>query len=169
MDDMSSEVAPLLIGFAATGLLLVVLGIVVATRRLLERIRLRPERHWSLSGGSGGWATSQEWVYRPRVPREVRAEPPGATSKAEASVGEPSAGRQGSLAVVDEARRRADVMLAAAERRCERLLRESEVEAERRAGEIIEDAWRQAGELLDEAELEVENARAAGAGTARRP
>lgn len=139
---MSPEVAPLLVGFAAAGMLLIAIGIVLAVRRQLERMRLRPQ--WRPSRVSEGWATSQEWVYRPRVPREVRAEPL-----------DPE--RQGSLAAVDEARRKADVMLADAERRCERLLRESEAEAERRADEIIEDALRQAGELLEEVELEVEN------------
>ena len=152
---MRSEVAPLLIGFAAAGMLLVVIGIVLAVRRLSERVRLRSRR--PRSGESEGWATSQDWVYRTRVPREVRAKPPGPRSKAKASFGEPSADRQGSLVAVEEARRRAEAMLAAAERRCERLLRESEAEAERRAGEIIEDARTQARELLEDAELEFEN------------
>jgi hypothetical protein len=100
---MSSVVAPLLIGFAAAGLLLVVIGIVLAIRRLFERVRLSSGRRRSRE--SEDWATSQEWVYRTRVPREMRAESPGPMSKAEVSVGEPSADRQGSLAAVDEARR----------------------------------------------------------------
>ena len=137
---MSPEFAPLLIGFAASGMLLVVIGIVLAIRRLLERSRLRSEPR--RSRGYEGWATSQEWVYRPRVPGQVR---------------------EGSLAAVEEARRKADVMLADAERRSQRLLRESEAEAERRAGEIIEDAWKQAGELLVEAEFEVEKVTSKGA------
>jgi vacuolar-type H+-ATPase subunit H len=157
---MSSEVAPLLIGFAATSALLVAIGVILGVRRLVERIRLRSQGRRSHE--SVGWATSQEWVYRPRVPHEVRAESPGPMSKAEASVGEPSAHRRGSLAAVEEARRKAELMLAATERRCERLLRESEAEAERRAGEITEDALRQALELLEEAELEVENVASKG-------
>lgn len=152
---MSSEVAPLLIGFAAAGMLLVVIGIVLAARRLYEQLRLRSARLRSRE--SEGWATRQEWIYRPRVPREARSEPLDPTSKAEAGFGDPSADRQSSLDAVEEARRKAELMLAATERRCDRLLRESEAEAERRADEIIEDALRQASELLGEVELEVEN------------
>ena len=163
---MSSDVAPLLVGFAAAGMLLVVIGIVLAIRRLLERIRLTSSRQ---SREYEGWATSQEWIYRPRAPRAVRAEPLDQASKAEGSAGDPSGGRQSSLAAVDEARHRAGVMLAIAERRCERLLRESDAEAERRAGEIIEDALRQARELLEDVEPEVENVTTKGVPTRSAP
>jgi len=149
---MSSDVAPLLIGFAAVGMLLILIGIVLATRGLFERIRLRPRRR--SGGGPEGWGTSQEWVYRSRAPREGRAQLPHPTSKAEATAGGPTADHQGSPAAIEEAQRRAEEMLAAAERGSESLRRESQEEVEHRAVEITEDARRQARELLEAAELE---------------
>ena len=122
---MSSDVAPLLVGFAVVGLLLVLIGTILAIRRLVERMRLRPrERQTRTQGG----AASQEWVYRPRAGREGRAEPSG-----------------GRTIATDGGARS-----SSADRRPEALRRESEVEAEL----ITEDARRQARELLEEAKLE---------------
>jgi hypothetical protein len=68
---MSSDIAPLVIGFAAVGLLLIPIGMIFVLRRLVERWRLRSRR-----GGaqrSEGWA-NRDWVYGPRTPRPARTE-----------------------------------------------------------------------------------------------
>jgi hypothetical protein len=134
---MGSDVAPLLIGFAAAGVLLVLVGLVLAARHLFERRRLRP-RHRATSGEGRG--TSQEWVYGRHAPREGQPDSFGRPSDVEAAV--------------EEGERKAEETLAAAERQSEDLRRESEAEAERTAVEITENARRQARELLENAEVE---------------
>lgn len=83
---MTSGVTPLLIGFAAIGLLLIPIGMFFAVRRLFERVRLRPRR--GAGRGSDGQGTDQDWVYRPRTQGQARAEPPG--SKARTGTASPS-------------------------------------------------------------------------------
>jgi hypothetical protein len=68
---MSSDIAPLLIGFAAVGLLLIPIGMIFVARRLVERWRLRARRGGAR--GSEGW-TNRDWVYGPRTPRPARTE-----------------------------------------------------------------------------------------------
>jgi hypothetical protein len=123
---MSSDIAPLLVGFAVVGLLLVLIGIVLVVRRLAERMRMRhrERRPGTLEGG----AASQDWMYRPRARGERQPEPSAAQPTAtDDGAGGPSTDRQ-------QAARR----------------RDSEAEAER----ITEEAHRRARELLEEAELE---------------
>jgi hypothetical protein len=62
---MTSGLAPLVIGFAVVGLLLIPIALFFAFRRIFKGIRLRPKR--GSAGGSDGRAATQDWVYRPRA------------------------------------------------------------------------------------------------------
>jgi F0F1-type ATP synthase membrane subunit b/b' len=149
---MSSDLTPLLIGFATVGLFLILIGMTLTMRRLFQRARLRGRRHAFQSGE--GWATDHEWVYRPRAQRERQEEPPESASPAEASSSEAGLDLKDTHGGLDEAHREAEELLAAAKRQSEELLQASEAEARHRAGTITEIAQRQAQERLDEAEVE---------------
>lgn len=171
---MGPNVAPLVLGFAAVGLLMLLVGGIVFFRRLLGRIRLRSRS--TSSPRYDGWLADQEWMSRPQGARGERAEQ---TEAPKTQVGEHEriAGRKDSPALEGaqhrveellaeaaeqgasvlreseaEAERRAKEMLADAERRCEILLREREAEAEGKAAEITQGAWKQARKLLEKAE-----------------
>jgi len=148
---MSSYFAPLLVGLAAAGSLLVLIGIVRTTWPMVARIGKRLGQRQSRSPHS--WATSQELVHRPRAPSDAQTELTAPTANADAGVGSPSADRQGWSAAIQEAQEahkaQAHELLLAAAQQSEGLRRESEVKAER----IAEDARRQARELIQEAEL----------------
>ena len=142
---MSSNVAPLIIGLFAAGLLLILIGVVPAIWRPVERFRLQRR-----SRKSEDETTSEEWMDQPRAPAEGETEPAGPMAETDAGVGEPSGDRQGSSAAIEEVEPPTEELLVAAERHDEGVLRESEADATR----ITEDARRAARDLLEEAELE---------------
>jgi hypothetical protein len=141
---MSSNLAPLIIGIFAAGLLLTLIGITLATWRPVERIQLNRRTRKSADA-----ATSVEWIYFPRQPPEETAGQSGRTAEADARV-EAKRGGQGSTAAIEVAGAGRASLLVAADKQREALPRDNEAEADR----IVEEARRQAKELLEEAELE---------------
>ena len=152
---MSSDFGPLLVGLAAAGSLLVLIGIVRASWSLVGRIGMRLGQRQSRSPQS--W-TSQELVEQPRASSGGQAEPLAPTTTA----GAPDKEGAGSAVTKVEEH---SAQIVDAERQSEGVLRESEAEAER----VTEDALRQARELLEETELEAKRILvAAGQERARR-
>jgi hypothetical protein len=189
---VSSDVAPSLIGFAAAGLLLTVIGVTLGARRLLDRARLRRR---SRGPKPEGWETSQDWVYRPRasghpgtdasrantysgtdgsdsgVARDVVA--PTAQTPAPPGDDSPEA-EQRATRTVEHARRLARrlieetqlelrEMATAAEREREDLRRRCEAEAKEEADAVVEEARRRAAEIQESAELQANRMAAASA------
>ena len=175
---MNSGVAPLLIGFAAIGVLLIPIGMFFAARRLFERMRLRPRR--GEGRGSEGQGADQGWVYRPRAQGDAGAEPP--SSKARTGTGDPSPERQDDPALLRAslARRRTTLHfgsssanvprvrweedepphgakdLPAVEQHRDAPLPEGPSNLVRSADVITDDTQRQAREVLEKAELEAQ-------------
>jgi len=173
---MSQDLAPLLVGFAAVGLLIFLIAAIAAVRRLFLRVRLRPRSH--AGHGDDGWAAGRDWVSERRgrvhevadtiVPRDMQA-----TEQEQEAAREESAAIEGAERRVEEmlaaaaqqaeshlrestaeATRTAQELIAAAERRSEALLGEAQTRAEREAQETTQGAWKQARKLLEKAELE---------------
>jgi cell division septum initiation protein DivIVA len=147
---MYSDASPLLVALAASGLVMALIGIILATWRLLiERTRRRLRQRQSRR--REGWASSQEPLYGPPTSSESQAESRGPSAKTDADAGKPNTGEPSLPAAIERAHeRRAEEPLVAAERHAESLRRESEAEAAR----ITEEARLQARELVEKAELE---------------
>ena len=138
---MSSNLAPLIVGIVAAGLLLTLIGI-APSRRPVERIRLNRR-----SRRSEDEATSEEWIYLPRAPREEPAEPSRPTAETDVGVGanlgaQGHSGHRGCRAWGSE-------LLLAAEKQREALAART-----RRMRSHCKRGTAQARELLEEAELE---------------
>jgi vacuolar-type H+-ATPase subunit H len=145
---MSSNLGPLLVGLAAAGSLLVLIGIIRANWPLVARVGM--SRGQRRSGSSESWATSHEPVGRPRAPTDTQAKRAGPAATADEGVGGPNVDQQASSAAIKESK--AQELTVAPERHSEGLWRENEAEAAR----ITDEARRQAREPLDEAELEAQ-------------
>jgi vacuolar-type H+-ATPase subunit H len=147
---MGPNIAPLLIGLAAMGAALVVVGAVIAVRRLFQRIRLRPRR--DTTHASDGWLADHEWP----TPSQGTGDPGAAEAARSAptsSQPQPFADRREG-ATVDVAERRAEAILHAAMQEADRLLREGRLEAEREAQDTLAAAEARGESLLRESEAE---------------
>jgi vacuolar-type H+-ATPase subunit H len=130
---MGTDVPPLLIGFAAVGLLLTLVGGGLAAKRLFERARLRSRRRRSERAARGLTAS---W------PQTATGQ--GASAVAIRTVAE-EAERQASH-IVAEAERRAAEIVGEARSNAGGLRKKAEAEA----AEIVDDAARQRARLRDD-------------------
>jgi hypothetical protein len=127
---MTSGIPPLLVGFAAAALLLIPVALLLAFRRFLERMRLRPKRR----GGPApaGAAVRREWMYRSRArgratfglgagnPGSARSDPHD--GRPEGPEESPADGSRQTQEVLEEADLEAKAIVAAAQaERTERL------------------------------------------------
>ena len=124
---MSSDLAPLLIGLAAGGLLVILIGIVPGAGRTVGRIRsIRRRRHHV---GQEGQTTGEEWFYRPPAPEAP--EPPVPPSERDSGADQSDGSRASSSAAIADVDSNAAELLIAAEREREDRWRESMALAER--------------------------------------
>ena len=124
---MSSDLAPLLIGLAAGGLLVILIGIVPGAGRTVGRIRsIRRRRHHVAQEGQ---TTGEEWFYRPPAPEAP--EPPVPPSEGDSGADQSDGYRTSSSAAIAEVDSNAAELLIAAEREREDRWRESMALAER--------------------------------------
>jgi vacuolar-type H+-ATPase subunit H len=141
---MSPSSAPLIIAFGAAGLLLLLIGIIPAIRRSIERFRLTRRTPKSED------AITSAWVYQPPVLGEEPVAPSNPIAEAHPSDGVLNRDKPSPAAAIEEAEPDAAELPVAAEQQPDVARRANEAGAERTTGEALV----RTPELLEEAELE---------------